>query len=184
MHADEGQDWRLIPLADVADRGRALAGIDDIFFQSSATQSFATDEIRAAFRERWLGRYLQHDPDLVFVAVTAEGGVAGYIVGAVADPALLERFADLPFTRAFAHLSREYPAHLHVNCAPQWRNRGIGAALVARFAAEAKSRGARGLHLVTGAQSRNRAFYAREGFIELGRFGEGDKQAVFLARVL
>lgn len=184
MRADEGQDWRIIPLADAADRARALAQIDDIFFRSSATQSFAGDEARAAFHERWLGRYLRYDPDLVFVAVAADGGIAGYIVGATEDPALQERFADLPFTKPFAHLSRDYPAHLHVNCAPQWRSRGIGAALVARLAAEARSRGARGLHLVTGAGSRNRAFYAREGFVELGRFGEGDKQAVFLARAL
>lgn len=184
LRPSEGQDWRIIPLAEVADPAGALAGIDDIFFRSSATQSFASEEIRAAFRERWLGRYLQHDPDLVFVAVAADGGIAGYIVGATEDPALLERFADLPFTKAFAHLSRDYPAHLHVNCAPQWRSRGIGAALVARLAAEAKARGARGLHLVTGARSRNRAFYEREGFAELGRFGEGDKQAVFLARAL
>lgn len=182
--ADGKPDWTIVPLARAADPTRARAEIDAIFFQSSATQSFASEATRAAFHERWLGRYLRDEPDLAFVALTASGAVAGYIVGSAEDPAASNRFADIPFTRAFADLSRDYPAHLHVNCDAGWRGRGIGAALVATFAAAVKARGAHGLHLVTGAASRNRLFYAREGFEPRGFWGEPGSQAVFLAKRL
>lgn len=182
--ADGKPDWTIVPLARVADPARARAEIDAIFFQSSATQSFAGEGARAAFHERWLGRYLRDEPDLAFVALTTGGSVAAYIVGSADDPAASGRFADIPFTSAFAHLSRDYPAHLHVNCDAGWRSRGIGAALVAMFAAAVKARGARGLHLVAGAASRNRQFYAREGFEPRGYWGEPGSQAVFLAKQL
>lgn len=186
MHVplEAGPDWQILPLAAVSDHARALTEIDLIFFGASATQAFTDPTARAQFRERWLGRYLMHDPDLVFVALSDAGAVIGYILGAAVDPATLERFADLPFTASFAPLSREYPAHLHVNCASGWRGRGIGAALARVFAAAVKQRGATGLHLVTGAASRNRAFYQREGFVERGRWGEPGKDVVFLAKPL
>lgn len=185
MTDDNGkQDWSVVPLARVADRARALSEIDAIFFQSSATQSFASEGVRATFHERWLGRYVRDEPDLAFVAYTAVAAVVGYIVGSAEDPAASGRYADIPFTRAFAHLSCDYPAHLHVNCSADWRSRGIGAALVTTFSTAVKARGARGLHLVTGAASRNRLFYARQGFEPLGYWGEPGKQAVFLAKPL
>jgi hypothetical protein len=48
---------------DVKDMPGVLDGIDAVFFQSSNTQTFADAAARTAFRERWLGRYLSHDPD-------------------------------------------------------------------------------------------------------------------------
>ena len=47
--------------ADV-DRPERLTGqLDAIFFEASGTKSFASEEARAAFRERWFARYLvQH----------------------------------------------------------------------------------------------------------------------------
>lgn len=182
MSGDIERGWTILPLDAVQEQERARADIDRIFYVSSATQSFPSEAARAAFHERWLGRYLKHHRDLVFVARADDGSAFGYIAGAAEDPATLPRFADLPFTIPFAHLSRDFPAHLHVNCAPEWRGRGIGAALVATFAEAVHKRGARGLHLVTGANSRNRVFYAREGFEERGRWGEPGKEAVFLAK--
>ena len=142
---------------------RHIPAIDAIFFASSHRQ--VTDEgERAAFRERWLGRYLLHDPTLTFVAVAA-GTVIGYIVGSHDDPARAARFSDLGYLKAFAPLTRLYPAQLHINLDASWRSRGIGQRLIAAFIAEAAAAGAPGVHLVTGAASRNISFYERAGFV-------------------
>jgi len=44
---------------EVADFASCLGDIDDIFFQSSATRDFCSQEEKQTFRERWLGRYIE-----------------------------------------------------------------------------------------------------------------------------
>jgi GNAT superfamily N-acetyltransferase len=158
-------------------------GIDAIFFESSNTKSFESDPSRAAFRERWLGRYLQHDPQFGFLALRPSGEVAGYLVGAIEDPALAPRFADIELFTMLREQTRKFPAHLHVNIAPEFRNRGIGGRLVDRFVADAKAHGSPGVHVVTGAGSPNISFYNRNGFAEIARAGASG-QLLFLGRPL
>jgi GNAT superfamily N-acetyltransferase len=153
--------------SDIADRARLMPAIDRIFFEASATRSFASDAAREEFRERWLGRYLVHDPGFAYVAVDTAGGPIGYLVGCLDDPARAPRFADIGYFARFADLTARFPAHLHVNLAPAARNEGLGGALVGRFAADAASAGAPGLHVVTSQTSRNVAFYERNGFAPL-----------------
>ena len=74
--------------SDIESRDALLPGIDGVFFASSNTQSFASEEARAVFRERWLGRYLTHDPAWAFVALDRERNVLGYLAGSLDDPAL------------------------------------------------------------------------------------------------
>jgi GNAT superfamily N-acetyltransferase len=170
--------------ADLPDPERYLPALDAIFFEASATKSFASDEDRAAFRERWLGRYLVHDPGFAYLAIAADGTLAGYLAGAIDDPARAPRFSDIGYNKDFAPLTAAYPAHLHVNLSPAYRNGGIGAALVAAFAADAARAGAKGVHVVTGAGSRNVGFYARNGFAELARSAFNGHEVVFLGRRL
>jgi GNAT superfamily N-acetyltransferase len=161
----------------------ARTSIDAIFFGASGTQSFASEAERQAFRTRWLGRYLAgDDADQAFVAV-AGGHVIGYLVGALDDPAVSGRFADIGYFRDFADLTATYPAHLHINLAPEARSMGLGTRLIEAFAAHAKAAGCRGMHVVTGAASRNVRFYTACGFIEAGRL-ESAKPIVFLGRRL
>lgn len=161
-----------------------MADVDAIFFGASATQDFASDTARAAFRERWLGRHLEHYPDCTFLAADADGTVLGYVVGALDDPAKDPRFADIPYFRDLAHLTARFPAHLHINLAPTARNRGIGGRLIAAFCAHARAKGAPGVHVVTSETSRNRSFYARLGFKLAATIGSAGRSAVFLARPL
>ncbi len=163
---------------------RAITEIDAIFFEASATRSFASDAARAAFRERWLGRHLEHFPDCTFLAVAADATVLGYVVGALDDPAKDQHFADIPYFRDFAHLTERFPAHLHINLAAIARNRGIGGRLIEAFCASARDKGALGVHVVTGEMSRNRTFYARAGFELQATLGPAGRGAVFLARPL
>jgi GNAT superfamily N-acetyltransferase len=161
-----------------------LSGIDAVFFQSSNTQTFADATARADFRDRWLGHYLTNDPGWAYAAVTSKSMIAGYLVASLDDPALTPRFSDIPYFAAFKVLTRSYPAHLHVNLAPECRGGGIGSALVARFTADAARAGSPGVHVVTSRGARNVSFYARNGFRELGATGDGAREIIFLARDL
>jgi hypothetical protein len=59
---------RIVSLGEAgADRWRAE--IEAIFFANAGTKSFASEAERDAYRELWLGRYLQHCPEACFVAL-------------------------------------------------------------------------------------------------------------------
>jgi GNAT superfamily N-acetyltransferase len=169
---------------NVADQRRLIPEIDKVFFEASGTKIFAGAADRAAFRERWLGRYLSQDPDWAYVALDGDATVAGYLVGSIEDPAASDRFADIGYVKYFRGLSARYPAHLHVNLAPRYRNHGIGGELVAVFAADAARAGVPGMHVVTGMASRNVRFYIRIGFHELARSRLNGHDVVMLGRRL
>lgn len=172
----------IVRLTELAHWRKKIAGLDPIFFEASATQHFPDEATRAAFRERWLGRYLMHHPELAHVALDEPGAILGYIVGAHADPAREPLFADIGYWPAIAHLTALYPAHLHINLAKEARNRGIGSRLIAAFLSDARAAGIPGVHLVTGRQSRNRSFYARNGFTCVAELTWGGTPIVMLAR--
>ena len=165
-------------------RPELVAQIEAIFWQTSA-RAFAPGPERDAFRERWLGRYMQGGSDVVLLALVGEDTVAGYLVGALQDPAAQPRFADVGYFRAdFAHLTAQFPAHLHINLAPAFRSQGIGAALIDAFAGHAKRAGAPGMHAVTGRGMRNVGFYVRCGFTERAIAMWNSRPIVFLGREL
>lgn len=168
--------------SEIAPSPALEAGLDAVFFEASNVKSFSDVAARRTFRERWLGRYLVHDPDLAFVAVSQSGSVLGYVVGSLKDPAFEPRFSDIPYFKVFNILTRQFPAHLHVNLAPDARNSGLGSDLVRRFISEAEKAAAPGVHVVTSRGARNVAFYNRNGFHEAGSFAEGGREIVFLAR--
>jgi GNAT superfamily N-acetyltransferase len=167
-----------------SDIAPALLGqVEAIFFEASG-RAFAPGPDREAFRERWLGRYLTGGTDAVLLALDG-GTVAGYLVGAVDDPAEQERFADIGYFRAeFRPLCRTFPAHLHINLAPAFRSMGLGALLIEAFAAYAAAAGAPGMHVVTAEGARNVRFYARCGFVERGATLWNGRRVVFLGKAL
>jgi GNAT superfamily N-acetyltransferase len=163
---------------------RLLAQIDAIFLQTSAKPPLAGPE-RQVFHERWLGRYLRGGTDVLLLALAGEDTVAGYLVGALEDPAAKARFADIGYFRTdFAHLTPLFPAHLHINLDQRFRGQGIGARLVETFAATAHRAGAPGVHAVTGRGMRNVRFYERCGFLERGSALWNGSEIVFLGRQL
>jgi ribosomal protein S18 acetylase RimI-like enzyme len=149
--------------------------LDAIFFEASNTKSFPSEEARAAFRERWFGRYLSQHPRWAYVALAADGNVAGYLVGALNEPSGFDDFVGVAL---------EFPAHLHVNLAPAYRNRGIGRQLINTFAKDAAQAGAKGMHIVTSADARNVRFYTRAGFSERARTTVNGNELVLLGRSL
>lgn len=171
-----------------------LGEVEAIFYEASATRSFASDDEQRAFQERWLGRYLAHDARWFYVALAGPPGgtdgalegypVAGYLAGSLDDPAATARFSDIGYFRELAAATARYPAHLHINLAPQFRNRGWGERLIAAFAADARAAGAPGLHVVTGRGVRNVRFYTACGFAEVASVVWRDRELVMLGRML
>ena len=161
-----------------------LVQVEGIFFEASG-RTFPPGPERDGFRERWLGRYLRGGSDVVLLALDEVGVVAGYLVGALQDPAEQERFSDIGYFRTdFRDLCRRYPAHLHINLAPASRSRGLGARLIATFADCAATGGVPGMHVVTAQGARNVGFYARCGFAELGACRWNGRENAFLGKAL
>ena len=158
--------------------------IDAIFYAASATQCFASAAEKTAFHWRWLGRYLTQEPEHSFLAITPQNHVAGYLAGSISDPAKRPEFNELKYFQAFAHLTALYPAHFHVNIATKLRSGGVGTRLISAFAAHAIDSGATGMHIVTGRNARNVAFYRRNGFVELASTTHNDQDVVLFARRL
>jgi GNAT superfamily N-acetyltransferase len=161
-----------------------LAQVESIFFEASG-RTFVPGPERDAFRERWLGRYLRGGTDTLWLAMHAGNRVAGYLVGALEDASRQDRFDDIGYFRVeFRELASRFPAHLHLNLAPQFRGVGIGARLIEAFAAHALDAGAAGVHVVTGKAMRNVRFYERCGFSERASTLWNGRDVVFLARKL
>jgi ribosomal protein S18 acetylase RimI-like enzyme len=172
---DQFRDVVIRRWTEIPDRHRLMPEFDAIFFEASNTKAFAGEAERCAFRERWLGKYLAKEPQFAYVALAGAQKLAGYLVGSLSEPVGFE---------AFANAAWEYPAHLHVNLAPQFRNRGIGARLIGAFASDALLAGAPGMHVVTSSDSRNVGFYTRNGFAEVARTSVDGRELVFLGRKL
>lgn len=171
-------------LREVPELFRTCEMIDTIFAETSGKTRFESEAARAAFRERWLGRYLAHYPDQAYVALAEGSEVVGYLVGCLGDPVRNQLFSDISYFADFAHLTRRFPAHLHINLTAKWRGLGIGKRLIATFAAHAAESGAPGMHVVTGDGARNIRFYASCGFRQLGSATWYDNPIVFLGREL
>jgi GNAT superfamily N-acetyltransferase len=174
------------PLAalDPACRTAAVERIEDICLASSGWAGALGGAARAAFFDRWAGGYLERWPELTLVHGADGQSIDGYLVGCADSGAASHLFDDQFYYRAFAAHYRAFPAHFHINVAPGARNRGVGAALLEAFAALCRDRGCSGVHLVTGARARNRAFYSRNGFEEVDRSRVEGDNLVLLGRRL
>lgn len=169
---------------EVADFASCLGDIDDIFFKSSARREFCGQAEKQAFREMSLGRYLEKHRSSFFVALDDTGRAVGYLAGCLQNPLNLDHFNDVSYFRCIADLCEQYPAHFHVNVAEQYRDRGLGAALVGRFAEWSKLHSVEGIHLVTSSASRSIPFYRRSGFVELRTFPWNFGTSVCMGRKL
>jgi GNAT superfamily N-acetyltransferase len=176
---------RIVRLADCGlPSAVACNGIDAIFWET-VLRAPTGDAEREAFYDLWLGQYLRLDPRDVFVALNTAGFVGGYLVGCRENPATSPRFSSLPYFQTFADACARYPGHLHLNLTAAWRGWGIGGCLITAFEMAASAAGLTGIHVVTGAGSRNVTFYARAGFKCIDRTqSAADRGIVFLGRDL
>lgn len=154
----------LVRLPELPDREAALAALEDIFFLSTLRKDFALAAERDAFFRTWTGWYVERAPDDVWFALAEDGAVIGYLTGCKDSAGAVDLARIIPKYEVFADRFAAFPAHLHVNVRPGFRDHGIGRALVDRFAEDCRADGLPGLHLVTGVFARNVSFYQRAGF--------------------
>ncbi len=187
--------------SEIANLEAIGADLDAIFYESSLTKTFPNDAVRAAFRERWLGRYLDAAPRLFHLALASDADgaerVLGYLAGALDDPARSERYRDIGYFPRLSDWTARFPAHLHINVASDARSLGIGGgavggvrrgvgiggALIERFVGDVVTAGLPGVHVVTGAASRNVGFYRRNRFTTTHEFDWQGVPLVFLGRL-
>lgn len=176
------RDIRIVPYASVESSYALNSMLDSIFFEASSIKTFQDCRSRASFRHRWLGQYLEEDGRHAFLAVDVDGRVCGYVIGALADPAHDPRHADLGYFQVFQHVTRQFPAHLHINIAPACRSSGLGSRLLTTFVDHVRAEAVPGVHIVTGAGLRNVRFYARNGFAIMAETAWKAGRVVIMAR--
>ena len=135
-----------------------LLEVESIFFESSTKINFESDEEKREFTWKYLGSYLKNFPELFLVA-KKENKVLGYVCGATTTDFELQ-----PHMKTFQDLLVIFPAHLHINCHAESRGLGIGTMLVEALEKKLQTLNSTGLHIMTGAESRNRSFYQKLGF--------------------
>jgi GNAT superfamily N-acetyltransferase len=171
--------WRVAAIGE-AGAPAVMPQIEAIFFDSAATQNFASEAERAAYRDLWLGRYVRHCPRQFLVASDPGGDVVGYLAGA-----LFSNKEPLPgpdYYDAFpAALIDAYPAHLHVNVRHDHRGRNVGSTLIDAFRAICREHDVPGLHAVTAAENRAAAFFTRCGLEERATADWRGRRLAFLA---
>jgi ribosomal protein S18 acetylase RimI-like enzyme len=145
----------------VLDQNIVAQEIGDIFFETSTKKTFATAEEKEKFHYKYVGYYLEHYPELIWIA--RRDRTLGYILGSPqsTQPELLKIQPHLEKFKGFFTL---YPAHLHINLSAASQGLGLGSKLVAKLKNELESFKIHGLHIMTGPESENRLFYQKLGF--------------------
>lgn len=138
-----------------------LTELEDIFFESSSKKDFRDEAERRAFFEKYLGVYLRRFPEFFWVA--RDERILGYMAGAplTLDPEL-EKLQ--PHLLNFKDYLPDYPAHLHVNLHRDARGLGLGSKLFSELEDQLQGMKIRGIHIMTGPDSRNKSFYEKLGF--------------------
>ncbi len=175
---------RLVRLTDLADPAPAVRALEEIFFESSSRTEFASASERERFYRRWTHFYLTRCQTDVWFHQDGQGDISGYLTGCRDSGAARDLFDELPAYALFETYFPAFPAHLHVNCRADRRGQGIGAALVEAFAADCRSAGLAGVHLVTAPGARNVGFYHRLGFTRRESRPFGNRTLLFLGRPL
>ena len=171
----------IVGLADVPD---AWPMIEEIFFLSSSVQSFETADARQQFLDAWTGYYRESEPDGIYLCLTPDKRVTGYLMGCRDSRAASRLYGDIAAYAVFEDHFDAYPVHFHVNCHPDHRNQGIGGRLVAAFLNDCRGRGVVGAHVVTAEGARNVSFYDRCGFETVARRRWRDRDLICLGRAL
>jgi GNAT superfamily N-acetyltransferase len=175
---------RVVRIVDEANWQSLLPIVENIFFAASSVQIFADEPARNSFKARWLDRYLNHYIESFFIARADDGVLIGYLAGCLENPILNPLFNDLGYYKVFAPYCASYPCHLHINVASDYRNHGVGAALIEAFAAQASNIEAPGMHIVTNEGTRNIRFYERNNFRILSTTHSNGMRIVFMGRQL
>ena len=89
----------------------------------------------------------------------------GYLTGCDNSLSALDFYRDrVASYQIFEEHFSAFPAHLHINCLPEYQGIGIGKKLMERFFCDLSARQVRGVHIITSGEARNIGFYHRLEF--------------------
>ena len=171
----------IIPFTDVENQAEVLSEIREIFFESSSKKTFKDQAEQDAFFDKYLGFYLRTYPEFVWVAVGDK--VLGYVV-ASPDSHGEELMRLQPHMLTFENLFNDFPAHLHINCHVESRGMGVGSQLIQAVVKDLQAQNVTGLHIMTGPDSANRAFYKKLGFDFESELPFGGSSILFMGKRL
>jgi GNAT superfamily N-acetyltransferase len=160
-----------------------IAMVNDIFFLSSAIQSFDSEEAKQSFHYKYLGYYQQSHPELLITLMLADQ-VIGYICGVTDSKNALELFKLQPHYHLFLDLYDQYPGHLHINVHPSFTGKGHGRLLLHQFENVLASLDVQGVHLITGPSASNRFFYSQNGYDFTEQRSFNKHELLFMAKRL
>ena len=136
--------------------------IKDIFYTCSSIKNFRDDCHKESFFTKWCGDYLQNNTDKVYGA-SNNAQVAVYISGHLNSYEALDRFI-IPGPEVFKDCFEKFPAHFHINCAPNHQGKGVGRKLVEHYVQQLDETNVSGVHLITSTDANNLGFYRALGF--------------------
>lgn len=158
--------WEEIRYGSIDTVDRVYLKVAEIFFSASEKKQFKNQSERQSFFKRWTDYYFQHEPHNFLIAFDHLGtSVLGYL-SLSTNIAQAERLLPLSLESflVFKHHFTQFPAHLHINITPSARGTGVGTHLLKAGKHKACQQSARGIHVVTSPEARNRNFYLRNGF--------------------
>ena len=172
----------IVTLSTIADSSSVKRQIEEIFFEASSRKEFDSEERRQSFYKRWCKDYQDYYSDEFFLLM--EGNkLLGYLSGCSNSHESLTKL-EVPGLSVFADLFNDFPAHLHINFHHDARGSGLGSILVNHYIEWLRSRHCKGLHLVTGRESKNRVFYERLGFNHHDEREFKGMQLFFMGKIL
>ncbi len=135
--------------------------VKEIFWKTSSVNVFGSISEKDDFFYKYLGYYIQSLNCFCYVSLI-ENYVQGYCCGHSNTFSDIELMKLQPHLGQFANIGKPFPGHLHINIDPQEHGKGLGSLLINFVCKEMKM--ISGLHIITGAQSRNKKFYKLNGF--------------------
>lgn len=138
-----------------------LEEFKDIFFESALKKTFSNNEERKIFLDSWTKYYLDECTNDLWVAVSESQKLLGYLTGCQdSSRAAVQLQKGISSYNVFEDLFAEFPAHLHINFAPEARGQGLGSKLISTFQNDVN----KPVHIVTSPNARNVNFYRKNGF--------------------
>lgn len=160
--------------------------IGEICLLSAVDKEFKDQREKEAFVYRWVVQYLEKFPKTSFFY--KEGQLTlGYIVGCPDTHHFIDKLDQKGLSwwpEVYPEGYDLFPVHLHINCHPEARGKGVGGKLLGHFEQECLLMGLKGIHLVSAKGMRNVQFYQRAGYREMANYHLKNTTLVFLGKNL
>jgi ribosomal protein S18 acetylase RimI-like enzyme len=165
-----------------------LESIKEIFYLTSNQKTFANNTAKDNFFYKWAKQYLEKYPKYFFTAsIDSKDSGNSKIVGYLAccnntQPDLLS--LNIQGNSCFEEELQAYPAHLHINCHPNYQGFGVGSLLIDKCCKELSASKVSGVYIITSLDAVNVRFYKSNSFARRVVGSIGQQKLLFMGRDL